>query len=48
MAAPPTLLDRVCDKILLKRYSIRTGQSYVQWVQRFILHHGKRHPATLQ
>lgn len=47
MADPPKLLDRVRDKIRLKHYSIRTEQSYVQWVRRFILHHGKRHPAEM-
>lgn len=48
MAEPPKLLDRVRDKIRLKRYSIRTEQAYVQWVSRFILHHGKRHPVELR
>ncbi|MDP1651520.1 MAG: integron integrase [Rhodocyclaceae bacterium] len=47
MADPPKLLDRVRDKIRLKHYSIRTEQAYVQWVRRFILHHGKRHPAEM-
>ncbi len=47
MADPPKLLDRVRDKIRLKHYSIRTEQSYVQWVRRFILHHDKRHPAEM-
>lgn len=47
MTEPPKLLDRVRDKIRLKHYSIRTEQSYVQWVRRFILHHDKRHPAEM-
>jgi hypothetical protein len=47
MAGPPKLLDRVRDKIRLKHYSIRTEQSYVQWVRRYILHHDKRHPAEM-
>ncbi len=47
MAEPPKLLDRVRERIRLKHYSIRTEQSYVQWVRRFILHHGKRHPAEM-
>jgi integron integrase len=47
MTQPPKLLDRVRDKIRLKHYSIRTEQSYVQWVRRFILHHDKRHPAEM-
>lgn len=44
---PPGLLDRVRDKIRLKHYSIRTEQAYVDWIRRFIVFHGKRHPAAL-
>jgi integrase len=49
-AAPPQqprLLDRVRDKIRVKHYSIRTEHAYVDWVRRFVLFHGKRHPAEL-
>ncbi len=35
------------NKIRLKHYSIRTEETYVQWVKRFILFHGKRHPGEL-
>jgi integrase len=28
----------------VKHYSIRTEQAYVDWIRRFILFHGKRHP----
>ncbi|MGH8556662.1 MAG: integron integrase, partial [Methylococcales bacterium] len=45
--AQPRLLDRVRDKIRLKHYSIRTEQAYTDWVKRFILHFGKRHPSEL-
>jgi integron integrase len=44
MPQKPKLLDQVRQKIRLKHYSIRTEQSYVAWVRRFILFHGKRHP----
>ena len=44
---PPRLLARVRDKIRLRHYSIRTEQAYVDWIRRFILFHGKRHPAAL-
>ena len=45
MERPPAkLLDRVRHRIRLKGYSIRTEQSYVSWVRRFILCHNKRHP----
>ncbi len=40
----PRLLDRVRHKIRVKHYSIRTEQAYVDWIRRFILYHGKRHP----
>ena len=38
------LLDRVRDAIRLKHYSLRTEQTYIQWIRRFILFHNKRHP----
>jgi len=38
------LLDQVREVIRKKHYSIRTEQAYVQWIRRFILFHGKRHP----
>jgi len=41
------LLDQVRGKIRLKHYSIRTEQAYVDWIKRFILHFGKRHPREL-
>ncbi len=34
-------------KIRLKHYSIRTEQAYVDWIKRFILHHGTRHPSSM-
>jgi len=40
----PKLLDRVRIAARLRHYSLRTEQSYVAWVRRFILFHGKRHP----
>jgi len=30
-----------------RRYSTRTASAYVQWIRRFILHHGRRHPKDL-
>jgi integron integrase len=44
---PPRLLDQVRARISVKHYSIRTEQAYLDWIKRFILHHGKRHPAAL-
>lgn len=43
----PKLLDRLRDALRVRHYSIRTEQSYVDWVRRFILFHGKRHPAQM-
>ena len=44
---PPKLLDQVRTKVRLKHYSIRTETQYVNWVKRFIVFHGKRHPKDL-
>ncbi len=43
----PRLLDRVRGCIRLKHYSLRTEQAYVDWIKRFVLFHGKRHPETM-
>src|SRR5216110_1043626 len=43
----PKLLDQVRDVIRRKHYSIRTEQAYIDWIRRFILFHGKRHPAEM-
>ena len=44
---PAKLLDQVRDKIRVKHYNIRTETQYVQWIRRFILFHGKRHPKEM-
>jgi integron integrase len=43
----PKLLDQLRDRIRVKHYSLRTEQAYLQWVKRYILFHGKRHPAEM-
>ncbi len=35
------------DVLRRLRYSLRTEESYVQWIRRFILFHDKRHPASM-
>jgi site-specific recombinase XerD len=40
----PKLLDRVRSDLRVKHYSIRTERAYIDWIRRFILFHGKRHP----
>jgi len=41
------LLVRMRDAIRSRHYSLRTEQSYTQWVRRFILFHNKRHPENM-
>lgn len=43
----PRLLDQVRDHLRVLHYSIRTEDSYVNWVRRYILFHGKRHPREM-
>ena len=44
MAEGPRLLDRVRAEIRARHYSRRTEEAYAQWIRRYILFHGKRHP----
>lgn len=44
---PVKLLDQVRAKIRVLHYSIRTEETYVEWVRRFILFHNKRHPLEM-
>lgn len=41
------LLEQARHKIRVKHHSIRTEQAYVDWIRRFILYHGKRHPEQM-
>lgn len=43
----PRLLDQVRELIRIRHYSIRTEQAYLQWIRRFIVFHGKRHPRDM-
>lgn len=43
----PRLLDRLRARIRFKHDSIRTEQTYVDWVRRLVLFHGKRHSAQM-
>jgi integron integrase len=43
----PRLLDRVREALRLRHYSRRTERAYVGWIRRYILFHGKRHPAAM-
>lgn len=44
---PPKLLAQVRERLRVKHYSIRTEQSYVDWIKRFIRFHDKRHPKDM-
>jgi len=44
---PPRLLDRVREANRLRHGSRSTEKSYIGWIRRFILFHGKRHPAEM-
>lgn len=43
----PKLLDRVRAAIRFRHYSLRTEQAYTDWIKRFIVFHGKRHPEEM-
>lgn len=44
---PPKLLDQPRDRVRRLGYAKRTEQSYVHWIKRYILSHGKRHPREM-
>src|SRR5262245_24656838 len=46
-ARAPRLLDQVRAVLRGRHYSPRTEVAYVDWIRRFILFHGKRHPVEL-
>lgn len=41
------LMDEVRAAIRTRHYSIRSEQSYLDWIKRFILFHRKRHPREM-
>jgi len=46
-ARTPKLLTQVREAIRARQFSPRTEQAYVAWIRRYVVHHGKRHPAQL-
>jgi len=44
---PPKLLEQVRAALRTRHYSLRTEETYLGWVKRFILFHGKRHPRDM-
>ena len=45
--AAPKLLDQVRNTLRLAHYAKRTEIAYLDWIKRYILYHGKRHPAEM-
>ncbi|MGH8710449.1 MAG: phage integrase N-terminal SAM-like domain-containing protein [Burkholderiales bacterium] len=43
----PLLLDQVRTAIQVRHFSLRTEQSYIHWVKRFIFFQNKRHPMEM-
>lgn len=41
------LLDQLRESLRVRHFSLRTEDAYLDWVRRFILFHGKRHPRDL-
>jgi len=44
----PRLLDQVRQVIRVKHYSLRTKESYINWIKRFIFFHNKKHPIEMR
>jgi integron integrase len=43
----PRLLDRVAEALCARGYLAALRQAYVEWVRRYVLFHGKRHPQEM-
>lgn len=43
----PRLLEQVRRRLRAQHLSLSTEKSYVSWIRRFILYHGKRHPKEM-
>jgi integrase len=43
----PKLLEQVRTVMRIRHYSLRTEQSYVNWIKRYIIFNNKRHPSEL-
>jgi integron integrase len=47
ISRPPTVVDVVRDAIRIRHYSLRTEQTYIGWIRRYINFCGRRHPRNL-
>ena len=43
----PRLFDEARAVCRMRHLSLRTEQAYLQWIRRFILFHGRRHPRDM-
>ena len=43
----PRLLEQVRARLRVKHYSLRTEQAYVNWIRRFVIANGRRHPREM-
>ena len=41
------LLDRVRTRLRASRYSARTEKAYIDWIRRYVVFHGLRHPGSM-
>ena len=46
-ARPMRLLEQLTERCRVKHYSLRTERAYRDWIRRFILANGKRHPRDM-
>jgi integron integrase len=44
---PPRWLDQVRQVMRVRPYALKTEECYVDWIRRYILFHGKRHPRDM-
>ena len=47
LSSNPKLLDQVRYALRAKHYALRTEETYINWIKRFILFHNKRHPKEM-
>jgi len=43
----PRLLDQVQRALRIRHYSLRTEETYIHWIKRYILFHKKQHPLEM-
>ncbi len=43
----PKLLDQGRQVIRVKHFSLRTEESYVNWIKRFVFFHNKKYPVEM-